>query len=148
MAYPFAALERARASHINDAIGSTDWAAYTPAVTNGGSATFTTLSGRYRRLGPTSASMIFFHTTIVVNAAGSGASNITFTTPTNIDRTVSWIFYGMVETAGLSGVYAIALASGSGAVVDRVRTGAATNVTGADLTAGRILRFAGLYEEA
>ncbi|HEX6970275.1 MAG TPA: hypothetical protein VF174_15880 [Micromonosporaceae bacterium] len=147
MPYPWAALEKLRASELNDAIGATDWASYTPVVTNGGTATFSSITGRWRRIGPTSAGMIAFSLTLVVGNAGSGAGVVSITAPTDIDRTVRWVFAAAIENAGLSGFHALTLTSGSGSTIDRLRSGTATNLTGADLTAGRIIAISGAYEE-
>jgi len=60
----------------------TDWISYTPVVTNQGTATFTSLTGKYRRVGDSCEYQI----TTDVLAAGSGtATNVTWSLPQTID---------------------------------------------------------------
>ncbi len=62
----------------------TDWVSYTPTVTNQGTATFTSLTGKYRRVGDSCEYQI----TTDVLAAGSGtATNVTWSLPQTVDTT-------------------------------------------------------------
>lgn len=115
---------------------------YTPTVTNGGTATFTTQTGWYQRVG----NMYFFSAYLVVNAAGSGASNVQIAAPVSIDRTTRQRVGVSCEglTAGNNGSCSlVAFTSGSGATFDRLRNSTGTNITGADLSAGGIIAAEG-----
>lgn len=128
---------------IDSACGPT-WTTYTPTVGNGGTVTWTTITGRWKRI---SAKTVAVDIYLVVNGAGSGAGNITVTTPTNPLRTLRQTIHGSSESATIS-ICMISFTGGAGAVWDRVRDSAGTNLTGAALTAGRILNLQGIYEEA
>jgi hypothetical protein len=121
----------------------TDWANYTATVTNGGTATYSTQLGRWRRVGP---KHVDFRVYLVVNNAGSGAGTISVALPTTPIRTYRHIFATVGENAAYYGA-GITLTSGSGAIIDRIRNTSGTNLTGADLTAGRIMSIQGDYEE-
>ncbi len=119
---------------------------WTPALTGIGTATFNVLTGYYYRLGK----LIFMNAYLTINAAGSGASTLTITSPTNPDRSDRQVIHGQREGAtGTQGVYnMIAFTGGSGNVWDRIREQAGNNITGADLIAGSIIVFNGWYREA
>lgn len=124
-----------------------DIATYTPAVTNGGSVTWSTQTGWYWTIGK----LCMFAAYLAVNNAGSGASNITVAAPVSIDRTTRQIVTGNAEgtTAGSVGtVQAVAFTSGSAAVFNRVRNASGTNLTGAALQAGALLVFQGWIRQA
>ncbi|WP_431892650.1 hypothetical protein [Micromonospora haikouensis] len=126
-------------------IYGTDWDDWTSTIGGGGSAV-TTSTGRWRRIGEKT---VAFTLNISVTTAGSGGSTVTWTLPTAPSRTRRWVFVGAAESgAALSGLHAVTFTGGSGAVVDRVRYGGATNLTGADLTLNKLLQFSGIYEEA
>ena len=115
---------------------------YTPAVSGGGSATFSTQTGWYQQMGKET----FFTAYLVVNAAGSGASNVQIDAPVSIDRTTRQQVGVACEglTAGNNGsCQAVAFTSGSGATFDRLRNSTGGNITGADLQAGAILTVEG-----
>ena len=109
-----------------------DIATYTPAVTNGGSATWTTQTGWYWTIG----SLCIFTAYLVLNNTGSGASLLTIAAPVSIDRTtrqeVMCVLDGLTSISGTGN--ATALTTGSGAVFDRIRTSTGTNVAGSSLT--------------
>lgn len=142
------------ASGVIDFYAAGAYNTYTPAVTGGGTVTWSTRTGWWQRVG----GMVFFTAYLVVNAAGSGASNVTITTPTNIDRTTRQIIplhaEGIFSAGLLSNGNAVAFVGGSGAVIDRLRasnngaTNADANITGADLLANGILTVTGWYREA
>lgn len=119
---------------------------YTPELTNDGTATYSARRGWFYRIGP----MVFFNAYFVVSAAGSGASNLGLTAPTNIDRTNRQYVgcHGEGLTAGNNGsIEAVAFTSGAGDTFDRVRNSTGANITGADLAATGILSFEGWYRE-
>ena len=119
---------------------------YTPTIANGGTATFTTNTGWYFEIG---SSIVFFCAYFQVNAGGSGASNVTITSPTNVDRTTRQVVGAVRETSGgpRSEGGLVAFTGGSGAVWDRMYFGA-TDLTGANLSAGSIHTFQGWYRAA
>jgi hypothetical protein len=142
------------ASALNDATLSAI-SSYTPTVANGGTVTWTTRTGWYYRIG--TSHLVYFNAYLVVNAAGSGSSQVTITAPSNIDRTTQQV----VPANGtvLMGVGAVlgvvrANTTGSGAVFDAIVFGCPTAnlahsaVIGSDLQAGGTITMAGWYREA
>lgn len=122
---------------------------YTPTVNGAGTATFTQRTGWYQRIGK----MIFFNAFVVLNAAGSGASNVTISAPTSINRTTRQVVVGHIDnTSAVNGsAELIAFISGSGTTFDRIRSSTGVNITGVDLdnTGGSTtLSFSGWYREA
>lgn len=128
---------------------------YTPVVTNGGSATFSTLTGTYVMVGP----LTWVNIDLNVNAAGSGSGLVTITMPTAPDHTQRQVLTMHTESIGaggnatshIGGGEAVFLAGGSGTTTDRLRTdeGAATarenNIQGVDLLAGGHITIQGFY---
>jgi hypothetical protein len=118
---------------------------YAPTVGNIGTATFATRTGYYWRMGK----MIYFVVSIIVTNAGSGASTLSVTTPTNIDRTIRQVFHASGEGLGINGHgYAVSFVGGSTNVIDRIRSYDGQNLTGADLFANGNLTIQGWYREA
>lgn len=117
---------------------------FTPTVTNGGTATFTTQTGYWQRVGK----MVFVNIYIVVNAGGSGATPITIALPVTPNRTNRQVMFmhGSGLTTGTGEYTALILTSGSGAVIDTVSRGG-TDVTGADLTNADIITIQGWIRE-
>ena len=139
--------EQIRASHFFDMI------AFTPTIANYGTATFSTNSGVYVRIGD----LVWMHMYIVVGNVGSGTSNVTIEMPSDIpiSRSRRQILPvhsegGFATSANLGG-HLVAFTAGSGSVWDRIRlmnnsgSDALENVTGADLRAGMILCCEGVY---
>lgn len=123
------------------------WNAYTPTVTGGGAATFTSRTGYWQRIGK----IVQFVAFIDVNAAGSGAGNVTITAPTSIDRTTRQTVFAHCDniTPAQEGSCAVvAFVGGSGSTFDRLRARDNSNVTGADLLAGALITVQGWYREA
>lgn len=120
---------------------------WTPTISGGGAATFTTRNGFWQRIGK----MVFVRVYVVVNVAGSGAANVTFDLPVTPYRSG-----GRQNIAGCArdgGVVAgpcgaLVFAGGAGATIDRIVNSAGTDVTGALLTAGSIWTFEGWIREA
>lgn len=124
-----------------------DFTTYDPNVTGGGAATFTTETGWYVRRGK----LIDFCAYFVVNAAGSGASNVTIDAPVSIDRTTRQRVGGTAEglTAGNNGqIGALSFTGSSGASFQRLRNSTGGNITGADLLAGALVVVEGTVREA
>lgn len=129
---------------------------YAPTVANGGSATFSTRTGWWMRVGK----MVYVCAYLVVNAAGSGTGIVTVTTPTAVDRTTRQALTvhsesngaGGNATSAIRGGECVFFVGGSGATADRIRvdngTGVEANIQGVDLLAGGILTIQGWYREA
>ena len=120
---------------------------YTPTVTGDGTATYTTKTGWYQRVGKNYS----FTAYLVVNNAGSGASNVTITAPASIDRTTRQCVSVSCEglTAGNNGsCQLVAFTGGSGATFDRLRNSTGVNITGADLQAGALITATGWIRAA
>ncbi|WP_431976185.1 hypothetical protein [Micromonospora haikouensis] len=127
---------------------------YTPAFSGHGSASFSTLTGRWKRI---SYKTVHFIAYWVVSTAGTGTGNVTITAPTSIDRTVRQSVMGNLEGAAspsLRHVAAVSFTGGTGAVFDRLRfdsggsTNSLSNLTGADLASGMLGVIQGIYMEA
>jgi hypothetical protein len=120
------------------------WTAYTPVVGGDGTATYSTAEGYYMKIGK----IVFVEIYLVCSANGTGASNITITTPTEPDRNVRQVITGNSEGHGVAGVVQlVALLGGSGDVWDRVRSSTGVNLIGTDIDSGGILTFTGWYRE-
>lgn len=125
---------------------------YTPVVSGQGTASFSTLIGRWRRVAP---GLIWWHVFMIVSAAGSGTSVLQVTSPTNPDRTTRQSVQltttdGTVSPASRSGSV-FTFQTGAGAVWDRFAwdNGGATNglenMDGSKLTVGLKLLVQGTY---
>lgn len=135
----------------------TDWATYTPTVTNGGSVTWTTRTGFWKR----ASGVVYVNVYLVVNAVGSGTGVVSVTMPTNVNRNFRQILPMHTESVGaggnatshIGGGECLFLPTGTGSVSDRLRTdeGAAlareNNIQGADLLAGSSITIQGWYRE-
>lgn len=77
----------------------TDWISYTPTVTGQGSGSFTTLSGRYRRVGDSIQVRIIAQKD---TTAGTGTANVVFTGPFNRDTTKSTSPNANTEKVGVA----------------------------------------------
>lgn len=111
---------------------------YTPTVTGGGAVTWTTRTGYYQQWGDWYDVVIY----LVVNGAGSGASNVQITAPVSIERSTRQRMGATSEglTAGNNGCgQLVAFTGGSGATFDRFRNSTGGNITGADLSAGALI---------
>jgi hypothetical protein len=122
-----------------------DATVYTPAMGNKGTATFSTATGWWYRIGP----MILFTAYFVCNGAGSGATAISITAPTDIDRTTRQRVGAHISGVGGPGAgeyTALCFTGGSGAVIDRITRGG-TDLTGANILSGAIITVDGMYRE-
>jgi polygalacturonase len=132
---------------------------YTPTVTNGGSATFTTQTADYQKVGK----LVWVNIGLVVNAAGSGTSTVAVSLPSTPARTIQQTLDLTCESVRVASQStkgsAVILSTGSGATIDRLRnqvaaSGDATtdnrllNIQGAHLLAGAIVTITGWYREA
>ena len=118
---------------------------YTPTITNGGTVTWTTRTGNYWKMGK----IVFITVYLQVNAAGSGASNITVGLPSTPDRTIRQVVPINVEGSGtLNGSFeGMVFLGGSGANIDRVRSYDGGSKTGSDLSASTLVTMQGWYRE-
>jgi hypothetical protein len=134
------------ASALNDATLS-GVTTYTPVIANGGTVTWTTRTGWYYKFG--TSHLVFFCFQLVVNATGSGATAITVTAPTSIDRTTKQQVGVQWEGGGHGGIYQlVGFTAGSGTIWDRLYDNTASAVTGATLTNGSAITAQGFYREA
>jgi hypothetical protein len=145
--------DKLTALRLNGMVGTPT--AYTPVVTNGGSATFTTKTGIFVMVGP----LTWINVDITIGTAGSGAGVVTISMPTTPDRTQRQVVTMHTESIGangnaishIGGGEAVFLAGGSGAATDRLRTdeGSTTarenNILGADLLTGGHITIQGFY---
>lgn len=127
---------------------------YTPTVSGDGGASFSTQTGRWKRIAPQTISFIMY---FVVSGDGSGSNNVQFDAPTDITRSTRQTALVQISAAsGTPGVRIAALSSftgGSGATWDRVywqdgsSTGGLTNLHGSDLVSGMLITCQGVYRE-
>lgn len=125
----------------------TAWADYTPSMTNLGSGAFSSVFGRWKRI---AIKTVAFHCQWTVGTAGSGSGVCGFALPTAPRRIDRQTFAGHSQDNDAL-LQAVSFASGSGLIVDRIRSMTPTtsaDMTGADLNNGRIITFSGVYEEA
>jgi hypothetical protein len=129
---------------------TTTWSTFTPVISGGGTATFTTNNCYFYKLGK----IVFVNVGIVVNAAGSGAANVQFTMPSSMDGSMDQILLATFQSGSTRVGNAIKFTGASSSLIDRIRVqdgGAADtapNLTGAQLTAGAVLDVQGWYREA
>lgn len=125
--------------------GGTTWTTYTPTINGAGSATYSTRTGYYYKIGK----MVHFVAYLAIDNAGTGSAIVQFFAPTNIDRSTRQVVTGSTELMGVNGhSHAVSFTSGSGATFDRVRTYDGQNIIGSDLFSGGLLTFQGWYREA
>lgn len=130
---------------------------YTPTVTGAGTATWSTRTGWYQRIGK----MIFFTAYLSANGAGSGTSVLQVSAPTSIYRGTRQVVAMNVESLSVAGTgsfnsngHAVAFTGGSGATFDRLRTSRNNannvdeNIQGNDIINGTIITITGWYREA
>lgn len=124
----------------------TAWADWTPTISGGGSATFTSVGGRWRRTG---VKTVAFTMQFNVVQGGSGSSFVTLTLPTAPSRARRWVFPGGQEAGNpRSGLYATTFTGGTGTTLDRIRFNGNSNFVGSMLEMNQIYSFSGVYEEA
>lgn len=131
------------------------WSTYTPAVTGQGSASFSTRTGRWKRIAPITVAFIVY---IVVSSNGSGTNDFQVDAPTDIHRSTRQTALVQISSAsGSPSTRMGALSSftgGSGPTWDRIywqdgtSTGGLTNLQGQDLVSGMIITLQGVYREA
>lgn len=127
-------------------VGSTTWTTYTPTVGGGGSVTWTTRTGYYYKIGK----LVFLTIYLQVNGSGTGASTLTITAPSSIDRSLRQVLAVNIESsATINGAATLmAFLGGSGAIFDRIRVYDGGSMGGSDLSAGTLVTIQGWYREA
>ena len=147
---------RAAVQQLQDVVQpTTGWTIYEPTVTNAGSATFSTRTGRWRRIGFLTVHHIIF---LVVSGDGSGSSTVQVDAPIPINRATRQTCIMSIEGASGGGGgnrlgYAISFIGGSPLERwDRLRfpDGADShldNMVGSDLVSGMIITIQGTYQE-
>ena len=119
---------------------------FTPTVTGGGAATFSTSSGLWARIGK----MIFININLIVNVAGSGGAAVSVAGPTTIARSTRQLIpahCGGVAGPGAGEYSALCFTGGAGAVIDRLSRGG-VDLVGANLSAGANIVIEGWFREA
>ena len=120
---------------------------FTPSMAGGGALTFSSALGYYYLSGD----LVYFNAYFSVNVAGTGAGTISMTgPPVNIYRGSSRQFIqGSGEGAtNINGpIQAVAFASGSANVWDRIRRADGTNAIGTDFSGAALLTFNGMYRK-
>jgi hypothetical protein len=127
---------------------------YTPVVAGGGTATYTSRTGWYWKLGK----LVFFNCEFTVGTAGSGTSIVTVTAPTAIDRSSRQVIPLHAKGAWTSGMAAngtaVSLETGTGNVIDHLSMSNdnALNrdgiLAGVNLLATARISISGWYREA
>ncbi|MFB7244653.1 hypothetical protein ACFCYX_19595 [Streptomyces populi] len=123
---------------------------FVPNVTNSGTATWTTRTGWYMKIGK----MVYVAMHFVVNAAGSGASTVAIDAPSTLSGATDQILLTHFQAASTRVGYTVKFSGSDSVTLDRVRVqdgGAAdtvSNLTGAMLTTGAVLVIQGWYREA
>jgi len=122
-------------------VSDTTWTTWTPEISGGGTATFSTRDGWYSLLGD----LVYCEGYFVVGTAGSGGTAVTMTLPFVPYRGAAnrrQLLPGGGPTGPVAGMV---FAGGVGAQLDRLTDGTGTTVTGASLTAGSVWTFNGWY---
>lgn len=139
-------------------VTSTTWTTFTPTVSNAGTATWTTRTGYYWKLGK----VVFVVIYLVVNTLGSGSSIVTVDMPSSVDRTTrqALTLHGETITVGgstgastIRGGECLFYPTGTGATSDRLRVTDSdgdgdNNILGSDLKSGATITIQGWYREA
>jgi hypothetical protein len=139
-------------------VSSTTWSTYVPAVTNGGTVTWSQQVGWYKKLGK----MVFVEIYLSASAAGSGTTGLTISLPStpyrdggsgaNTTRQVFYSYCGGVAAgtnSSISGSFTgVVLAGGSGAVIDQFRGPTDIQMRGEQIGTSTIITIQGWYREA
>lgn len=149
----WAAGDKITALRLNGMVGTVQ--TYTPVVTNGGSATFTTKTGIYVVIGP----LTWVNIDLTVGTTGSGTGLVTISMPTTPDRTQRQVLTMHTESIGaggnasshIAGGEAVFIVGSTGATTDRLRTDEGgslareNNIQGADLLTTGHITIQGFY---
>lgn len=131
--------------------GALTYKPWTPAVTGGGSATYSTLDGWYWRLG----NLVFINGYIAVSAAGSGSTQIAISLPAtpyrgsaNRRQVYAGYLSGGVGSGASIGPIACTTLAGGSTGIDQITMCNGTMLTGAHLTSSSIITVQGIIREA
>lgn len=145
-----------RAEGLLAGAADTEYAAWTPTVTGGGSATYSIREGWWKRWG----SSIYVYGMVRCNAAGSGSTNLTMNLPVEPWRGSAGAgrrqlllgYAGSItastNSAGGGPMSVIVLDGGSGANVDQLRDRNDVQLKGQNLSANTVFLIEGWYREA
>ncbi|KPI31348.1 hypothetical protein OV320_2564 [Actinobacteria bacterium OV320] len=136
------------------AVATTTWTSWTPAITNGGSATYAIRDGWYYKIGK----LVYIEAYITLSALGTGTTGITISLPSTpyrgsanrrqyIGVYLGGIAAGTNSSVGGHGVCLIQ-PGGSGALLDQVRGPTDIQVRGENLSATATMTINGWYREA
>jgi hypothetical protein len=134
---------------------TTGWTVFTPSITGHGSATFSTLTGRWRSLGFLVAHVVYY---FVVDTAGSGTDVVQLGLPSGAPVNLATRQMIPCSAEGMAGGgggnrsgHMVSFTSGDGLTWDRIRLPDGVdshldNLLGADLAAGMIFVAQGTYQ--
>lgn len=123
----------------------TDWEAYTPTISGGGTATFTTNTAKYRRVG----TCMEITGQLIVNAAGNGTSTVTISIPAGLTLELAKLATNN-DCIGHAAGYSIGgtavedvhpLIPGSTTSIAGYKRGGTVVIRGSDLAAGAYFRY-------
>ncbi|MFF2731769.1 hypothetical protein ACFVS9_28160 [Streptomyces sp. NPDC058008] len=135
-------------------VANTTFTSYTPVVTNGGSATYSTRIGHYYKIGK----LVYVHIYVACSAAGSGNTGITVTLPSTPYRGAGDIrqylplYAGGILAGGNSATGGTGIANinptGSGTEIDQLRSASDIQYRGTNLSNTSTFTIQGWYREA
>lgn len=127
---------------------ATNWASFTPTWGGTGAATFSSRTGRWKRIAQKTVS---FRVYLKVGVAGTSVgADVNFQLPTTPNRAVEHVFHGRSRGPGFL-LEASAFSGGSSTTVNEiamVNSADTHNLRGDDLEAGMEIIISGIYEEA
>ncbi|MDX5526088.1 hypothetical protein PV677_36070 [Streptomyces sp. DE06-01C] len=136
------------------AVTSTTWSTYTPTVSGGGTATYSTRTGFYYKIGK----IVYIHIYIACSAAGSGSTGISVTLPSvpyrgsadirqYLPLYAGGILPGSNSATGGTGIANIN-PGGSGTDIDQLRSASDIQYRGTNLSNTATFTIQGWYREA
>ena len=127
---------------------SSAWTSYVPTWGGTGSATFSSRTGRWKRIADKT---VAFRVYLKVGVAGTSVgADVNFVLPTVPNRSIEWTFHGRSRNPGFL-LEASMFSGGSSTVVNEVamvNSAETHNLRGNDLEAGMEIALGGIYEEA
>ena len=124
------------------------WASYAPTWAGTGAATFSTRTGRWKRIADKT---VAFRVFLKVGVPGTNVgADVNFQLPTTPNRSIEWTFHGRSRGPGFL-LEASMFAGGTSTVVNEIALVNSTethNLRGNDLEAGMEIALGGIYEEA
>jgi len=118
---------------------------YVPAVSGGGSVSWSFQSGWWQRIGK----MIFVNITLIADGDGSGSDAVTVDLPEDPDRSHRQVLAATRTGAAPGGSFTGQIANaGSGPQIDFIRSSVNGTLIGSDLTNGETIAIQGWYRAA